>query len=99
MGPSTRRNPGAKSSVASMTKAMILPENITVPTATACKARRELVEAFRRCAHTKAAPMTNKYRLAVAHESKRSEIRTPSRAWAPNAPEVAPNARKRAPIT
>ena len=41
MGPSTVRNPGAKSIVASMTRAMMLPENITVPVATACKARRE----------------------------------------------------------
>ena len=41
MGPSTLRNPGAKSSVASMTRAMMLPENINVPAATACKARRE----------------------------------------------------------
>ena len=99
MGPSTRRKPGAMSNVASITNAMMLAENNTVPAATACKARIERGESCVRRAPTRAAPMTNKYRLAVPHESSRSGVKTPSRAWAPSAPEAAPNAKNTAPTT
>ena len=97
IGPITARSDGKASKVASVTKAMMLPENNTVPDATAPSARRLAFVAVHPAAPNNPAPMTRRYSLAVDHASNRSGENTSRKACAPNAPAVAPVARNNAP--